>query len=45
MAQEKILIVEDEVITAKILEDMLTSLGYKVVARVKNRRKRHKNCG
>ncbi len=35
MAQEKILIVEDEVITAKILENLLVSLGYNVVARVK----------
>jgi CheY-like chemotaxis protein len=35
MAHEKILIVEDEVITAKILENLLISLGYTVVARVK----------
>ena len=35
MAQEKILIVENEVITAKMLEDLLVSLGYTVVARVK----------
>lgn len=35
MVHEKILIVEDEVIIAKILEDLLVSLGYTVVARVK----------
>ena len=35
MVHEKILIVEDEVITAKVLENLLTSLGYTVVARVK----------
>ncbi len=45
MAQEKILIVEDEVITAKILEDMLTSLGYKVVARVKTGENAIKTAG
>jgi CheY-like chemotaxis protein len=35
MVHEKILIVEDEVIIAKILEDLLVSLGYTIVARVK----------
>ncbi|ABS55876.1 putative PAS/PAC sensor protein [Methanoregula boonei 6A8] len=45
MAQEKILIVEDEVITAKILEDLLNSLGYSVVARVKTGENAIKTAG
>lgn len=45
MAQEKILIVEDEVITAKILDDLLNSLGYNVVARVKTGENAIKTAG
>lgn len=45
MAQEKILIVEDEVITAKILDDLLNSLGYSVVARVKTGENAIKTAG
>ncbi|HVP96089.1 response regulator [Methanoregula sp.] len=45
MSQKKILIVEDEVITAKILEDLLISLGYNVVARVKTGENAVKTAG
>jgi len=45
MVHEKILIVEDEVIIAKILEDLLVSLGYTVVARVKTGENAIKSVG